>query len=134
MSNADRWLQRLVNLNKAFDRLRVACDQEVYNDLELAGLIQTYEFTFELTWKTMKDKLIFEGYDVNSPRTTILQAYQVNWFTDVEVWLDALETRNLFSHAYRNEIAEEAAALIKDKFCPMLGEGVSALNAMADTA
>ena len=71
MSNENRWHQRLQNLNKAFQRLEAACAQEKCNDLEIAGLVQTYEFTFELCWKTMKDKLTFEGYTVASPRETI---------------------------------------------------------------
>jgi len=69
--NPLRWKQRLENLQKAQLRLVKACSQETYNDLELAGLIQTFEFPFELTWKTLKDLLEFEGYDAASPRSVI---------------------------------------------------------------
>lgn len=43
-----RWKQRLQNLNKAFSRLRHACALPEYNELEMAGLVQTYESTFKL--------------------------------------------------------------------------------------
>ena len=75
MNDNLRWKQRLQNLNKAFSRLRHACTLPEYNELEMAGLVQTYEFTFELCWKTLKDKLIYDGYSVNSPREAIRQAF-----------------------------------------------------------
>lgn len=133
MSNENRWYQRLHNLNKAFKRLDDACRQPTYNELEVAGLVQTYEFTFELAWKTLKDKLMFEGYDVNSPRETIKKAFEMNLLRDVDQWLEALESRNLFSHTYQDEIAKQAVALIKDKLHPMLRTCVDRLNELAQT-
>jgi nucleotidyltransferase substrate binding protein (TIGR01987 family) len=134
MSNENRWLQRLQNLNKAFKRLQDACDQDDYNELEVAGLVQTYEFTFELCWKTLKDKLTFEGYEINSPRETIKKAFEMDLITDVDQWLKALDSRNLFSHTYEDEIAKQAVALIKDKLQPMLRTCVDKLNDLAMTA
>ncbi|MBI2431775.1 MAG: nucleotidyltransferase substrate binding protein [Candidatus Hydrogenedentes bacterium] len=134
MSNANRWLQRLQNLNKAYARLVEACKQEDYSDLEAAGLIQTYEFTFELAWKTMKDKLSFEGYEVRSPRETIRKAFEMELIPDVDAWLEALDSRNLLSHTYDEPTASEAVALIKGKFAPMLQASVEVLNRLAHTA
>lgn len=134
MSNENRWLQRLQNLNKAFKRLEDACDQDEYSELEVAGLVQTYEFTFELCWKTLKDKLTFEGYEVNSPREVINKAFEMSLLGDVDQWLEALESRNLFSHTYDNEIAAQATALIKDKLEPMLRACIAKLNELAKTA
>lgn len=134
MSNENRWLQRLQNLNKAFKRLEDACDQDDYSELEVAGLVQTYEFTFELCWKTLKDKLTFEGYEVNSPREVIKKAFEMSLLTDVDQWLEALESRNLFSHTYDSAIAEQAIALIKEKLEPMLRACVAKLNEQAPSA
>ena len=134
MSNENRWLQRLQNLNKAFKRLGDACTQDDYSELEVAGLVQTYEFTFELCWKTLKDKLTFEGYEVNSPREVIKKAFEMELLTDVDQWLEALESRNLFSHTYDNAIAEQAIALIKEKLEPMLRACVAKLNELANAA
>ena len=134
MSNENRWRQRLQNLNKAFKRLEDACAKEHYSELEIAGLVQTYEFTFELCWKTLKDKLIFEGYEVNSPREVIKKAFEMELLSDVDQWLEALESRNLFSHTYDNKIAQEAAALIKDKLEPMIRACVAKLNELSKLA
>jgi nucleotidyltransferase substrate binding protein (TIGR01987 family) len=134
MSNENRWHQRLQNLNKAFKRLEAACAQQEYNDLEIAGLVQTYEFTFELCWKTMKDKLTFEGYEVNSPRETIKKAFEMGWFTDATPWLEALESRNIFTHTYDNDISKQAVTLIKQKFEPMIRASVVKLNGLAKSS
>ena len=131
MSNENRWRQRLQNLNKAWTRLESACSQDAYNELEIAGLVQTFEFTFELTWKTMKDKLTFEGYEVNSPREAIKKAFEMDLIRDVETWFEALESRNLFAHTYEDEIARQAIDLIKNRFCPLLGACVAHLNRLA---
>lgn len=131
MSPDLRWLQRLQNLNKAYARLEKACAQGEYNELELAGLIQTYEFTFELSWKTLKDLLTYQGYTVNSPRDTIKLAFTEGLLTDAEEWLNAMETRNLFAHTYDEELSTEAQELVRARFFPMLSAVVAKLNTLA---
>ncbi len=105
MTNPERWKQRLQNLIKAEQRLSWACAQESYNELELAGLVQTFEFSFELTWKTLKDLLEFEGFDVASPRSVIrtsLQAKHIN-ANQCETLLSALIKRSLLTHTYNEK-------------------------------
>lgn len=124
MSNADeiRWQQRLENFAKAMAQLEAACDQDSYSDLERAGLVQMFEFTFELAWKTFKDLLFSEGYDEKTPRSVIRRSFEVEYLTeeDSEVFLDALQKRNLLSHVYEEEIAEAALNLIKQTYFPVL--------------
>ena len=123
-----RWKLRFENLKKAFARLEEACALEKYSDLELAGLVQTYEFTFELCWKTLKDLLAFEGYEVNSPRETIRKAFEMLLIDDVDCWLNALESRNLLSHIYEEQTAQQAIVWIKEEFEPMLRKCVAFLH------
>lgn len=132
MNDNLRWKQRLQNLNKAFFRLSRACALPEYNELEMAGLVQTYEFTFELCWKTLKDKLAYDGYSVNSPREAIRQAFHAGFINNIDCWLQALESRNLFVHTYDDSIAEEAVSLIRERFFPMLSPYVENLNMMAE--
>ena len=124
MSNADeiRWRQRLENFGRALSRLNEACSQASYTDLERAGLVQTFMFTYELSWKTMMDLLFYEGHGANSPRAVIREAFQAGYLgeDDCEILLDALEKRNMLSHIYREEIALEAAAMIKERYHPAL--------------
>lgn len=124
MSNYDeiRWKQRFENFSKALKQLQTACEQNSYNDLELAGLVQTFMFTYELGWKVLKDLLYYEGYELNTPRAVIRQSFEASYLdeTDTECFLEALENRNRLSHIYDNAIAEEVKTLIKEKFHPML--------------
>ena len=127
-----RWKLRLENLKKALARLEEACAQEEYSNLELAGLVQTYQFTFELCWKTLKDLLTLEGYDVNSPRETIKKAFEMSLINDVDRWFSALESRNLLSHVYNEPMAQQAEQLIKTEFEPMLRQCVATLHERAE--
>ena len=122
MSNLDeaRWMQRLESFESALSQLTDACDITEYSDLERAGLVQTFEFSFELAWNTLKDLLFFEGYDV--PRSIIRKSFEAGYLAedDGEALLDALDKRNLLSHTYRKELALEAEVLIRNSYHPAL--------------
>ena len=124
MSNSDeiRWMQRQENFSAALRQLDEACEQASYSDLERSGLVQTFMFSYELAWKVLKDLLFYEGYDLNSPREVIRQAFVSGYLDedDCEAFLDALGKRNALSHVYRKEMALEAEALIKRHYHPML--------------
>ncbi len=124
MSNSDevRWLQRLESFAIAQSSLTAACRQSDYTDLERAGLAQTFESSFELAWKTLKDLLLHEGYDENTPRAVIRRSFEAGYLgeADCETLLDALDKRNLLAHIYRRKLAEEAESLIKQRYHPAL--------------
>ena len=124
MSNTDeiRWQQRLENFVKALAQLEAACDKEDYSDLERAGLVQMFEFSFELAWKVLKDLLFYEGHDVKTPREVVRSSFELEYISedDSEVFLDAISKRNLLSHTYEEETALEAENLIKNQYYPLL--------------
>lgn len=126
MSSSDelRWQQRLANFEKAMARLTSACAQEEYSELEQVGLVKTFEFSFELAWKVLKDLLFYEGYDENSPRAVVRRAFEVGYLDEreTETLLDALGKRNLLSHTYDQNIANEAVELITERYAPALRE------------
>ena len=125
MSNSDeqRWQQRLETFGTALAQLTDACDREGYDYLRLAGLIKTFEFSFELSWKVLKDLLFYEGHDVKTPRAVIRKSFEVDYYFDesnCETLLDPLNKRNLLSHAYLLDVAQEAETLIKERYHPVL--------------
>lgn len=120
MSEDIRWKQRFANYRKAISQLNEFLAQPGLNKFEKQGLIQCFEYTFELAWKTMKDYLEAAGYSVNSPRAAIQTAFQAQLITDGHLWIDALEKRNLMSHTYNEELAEEAEQLIRNPYCRIL--------------
>ena len=117
-----RWRQRMGSFGAALARLDEACAQPSYTNLERAGLVQTFVFSYELGWKALRDLLLYEGYDPNSPRDVIRQGFEAGYLDedDCETFLNAVGRRNLLAHTYRDETAREAEESIKNRFHPML--------------
>jgi nucleotidyltransferase substrate binding protein (TIGR01987 family) len=127
MSNADeiRWQQRLENFEKALVLLRESLEAKPvleYSKLEQEGIVQRFEYTFELAWKMLKDRLYYEGYDEKTPRSVIRRAFEAGFLPEdeTETWLDALEKRNLLSHTYNEKAAQTALKNIETKYGPIL--------------
>ena len=96
------------NFSRALKKLHEALEADVTaNELFLDAAIKRFEFCFELSWKLMKAFLAYEGIEVNSPRSAIRAAFQTELIVDAESWLDMLEKRNLSSHTYDEETANE---------------------------
>ena len=130
MSRDDRWRQRLQNLNRAYDCLARACETAPEDERQLAGILHFFQMTFELCWKTLKDKLADEGIDVSSPKETIKRAFAVGLIPDAEPWLDALLNRNIFTHAYDEEMARQALNRVLERYLPMVRDCVLHLNTL----
>lgn len=119
-----RWKQRLASFSKAYDSLcrgRETLLTDPQNELMQAGMIQMYEFTFELAWKVLKDYLQSEGFTVASPKAAIRQAVQSEYIADGELWLAALECRNLTTHTYDEAFAASTVSDITTLYIPMMG-------------
>lgn len=98
-----RWKQRFQNYSKAYKLLRDGIHQEhELTQLEQEGLIQRFEFTFELAWKVLKDRMEYDGLalDKIAPRNVIRLAHESNYISNAEVWFKMLGDRNLMSHTY----------------------------------
>ena len=125
MTNPDiRWQQRFQNFGRAFTLLRSTFDDEerTFNQLELEGIIQRFEYTFELAWKTLKDKMEYDGLvlDKISPKVVIKQAFQAKYIADVETWLKMVGDRNLMSHTYDLAKFEAILETIQQAYVPLL--------------
>lgn len=118
-----RWHQRLENLGKALHRFREALHgtaEEPKNHLYQIALIGTFQFTFELSWKTMKDYLMYNGVEVSLPRDVIKQAFHHQLVHDGQVWIDMLEDRNLMAHVYQEQAALAAGKSIREHYAPAI--------------
>jgi nucleotidyltransferase substrate binding protein (TIGR01987 family) len=104
-----RWKQRFANFKKAFAQLTEAVERiDVLSQLEKEGLVQRFEYTFELGWKTLKDYLESKGIDAKYPRDVIKESFRNELIDDGEVWLEMLAKRNAMAHAYDEEVFNEA--------------------------
>ena len=115
-----RWQQRFQNLDRAFSQLQKGLAIERPSDIEYQGIIQSFEFTFELSWKTLKDFLEAQGLMCQFPREVIKQAFQNQVILDGEIWLEMLAKRNMLAHIYDENMAHEANRLIKEHFAPQI--------------
>ena len=112
----------LSSLNKAVKALNYAIG-EAHNDEFLdkltpaqqdiirAGVIQHFEFTYELCWKFMR-RWLAENMgrvyvDGVSRRELFRLAAEHHLIDDVEAWWDYHRARNLTSHIYDEDVAEE---------------------------
>ncbi len=117
-----RWKQRYSNLDNALTFLEESIKQGSHSQLEKAGIIQSFEFTFELAWKTMKDFLNEKGLNALYPRDVIKEAFQNDLVQDGEKWLDMLESRNLMSHTYKSDDSEKVYEKIVNEYTGILNE------------
>lgn len=86
-----RWKQRFQNFEKAFIFLKKGVELGKYDDLQRAGLVQSFEFTFELAWKTLKDYLEKQGLEVPYPREVIKSAFSTHLIVDGSLWIEMLD-------------------------------------------
>jgi nucleotidyltransferase substrate binding protein (TIGR01987 family) len=115
-----RWKQRFVNFEKSFRLLERTIAIKDPSEAEKGGIIQFYEVCFELSWKVMKDYLESEGYIVKSPKQTLKQAFQIDLITEGELWIMALEDRNLTAHTYDEETTEIIINKIINDYFPLI--------------
>lgn len=115
-----RWKQRFQNYEKAYLFLKKASELPQLDALQAAGLIQSFEFTFELAWKTLKDYLESMGLPLRFPREVIKTAFQNELILDGALWLDMLERRNELTHTYDEEHVKKAVLIITKEYLPAL--------------
>jgi nucleotidyltransferase substrate binding protein (TIGR01987 family) len=115
-----RWEQRFSNFRKSLAKLEQAIHAgqlDPLNELEKEGLIQRFEYTFELAWKTLQDLLKHKGYmDIAGPNPTLEQAFQDGYFVDGHVWKQMKKSRDLSTRTYNEETAENIFESIRDRY------------------
>lgn len=120
-----------MNLKKAYNRLKEVSDlYDGQNDIIRDSLIQRFEFTYELTHKTLKEFMKYLGVTLENsfPRTIFKKAYVNNLISDDKVWIKLLEDRNCTSHIYNENLANEVADRIVNNYVEAIRELVENLE------
>jgi len=89
--------------------------QHKTTEQEKAGIVQAFEFCYELSWKVLKRVLYNEGTKANSPKEVFREAGVLGLLSDVKLWFDFIEIRNKTVHTY-NELILETIIKIVPKF------------------
>ena len=92
--------------------------------LEKEGIIKRFKFTFELAWKTLKDKMEFDGLilDKISPKVVVKEAYKAKYIDKVDIWLKMIDDRNLLTHSYDFETFDKVIPLIQKEYANTINE------------
>ncbi len=125
MSQDVRWKQRFENFERGFVLLRSALEERTLDQLsqlEQEGVIQRFEYTFELAWKTLKDYLENAGVTLDqiTPKSVIKAAFAAKLIDDGQAWIDMLTHRNLMSHTYDCAKFQEVVTALKDRYVAIL--------------
>lgn len=116
-----RWEQKLSSYRKALSRLAEVVNVmkiRQLNDFESDGLIQRFEFTFELAWKLMKSYAEYQGTDkeLMGSRDAIRWAFENKLIKDSDVWMEMIKRRNDTSHTYDENTASDVVIRVKDAY------------------
>jgi len=102
------------NFEVALSKLTEFCQHFDKSEIQRAGIIQAFEFTYEQCWKAIQKKAGEEGITIASPKKAFEWAFQNGWISqqDESVWLEILSDRNLTTHTYREAMALQVSGNI----------------------
>ena len=138
-----RWEQRFVNYKRALLKFSQAVEyinqnfvgvvddiknhldtsQTILNDVLKEGIIQRFEYTHELAWNLMKDYAEYQGNaNIRGSRDATREAYKMGIISKSEIWMDMIQSRNLTSHTYNQETADEIYLKIVNNYYPAFND------------
>lgn len=116
------WIQRFGHFSKAVGQLQEAVElaqNRPLSKLEKQGLIQSFEYTYELAWNVLKDYFELQGETgLHGSRDVFRLAFRRGIIEDGETWMDMVKSRTLTTHTYNEDIANKIAADIFDRYYP----------------
>lgn len=72
-------------------------------------MIQSFEFTQELSWKTLKDFLEYKGADseIVGSKDAVRKAFAAGIIENGDVWMDMIASRNVSINSYEDKVANK---------------------------
>lgn len=124
--DAERLDLQFEYFQKALERLKEALAENETSFVR-DSIIQRFELTFEMAWKTMFRLLKDKGANLPAKAYAVLpEAFEMNLIADADLWDSMREYRNDTSHEYNEQKAIEIAGFVR-------GQAVAAFDALADT-
>lgn len=124
--DSGRLEERVSDYLKALSQLEKAGSQPKDEYLR-DSVIQRFEFTHELAWKMLKLRLEQEDVFARTPRETLQASLEAGFIEDGNAWSDLQKMRNLTSHTYNEELAEEVYSFV-------VAQGVTLFRQLAQKA
>ena len=120
MTEDIRWIQRFDNFKRSLSQLDNAmaliAEREL-SHLEKQGVIQAFEYNYELAWNVLKDFYESQGEQgIQGSRDAIRTAFRRGLVVNGEVWMKMIKSRALTSHTYNEEVTKEILQDIIDQY------------------
>ena len=136
MDNDIRWVQRLTNYCRALSQLEAAvalAKQRPLSALEQQGMIQTFEYTHELSWNVLRDYLKDQGTpQLYGSKDTVRAAFSVGLIQEGETWMEMIRDRNHSSHTYNLEVATAIVSRVTSSYIHAFIELKNTFEGFAD--
>jgi len=112
-----RWIQRLNHFSKALHQLQKFLEKNTLNELEKQGLIQAFEYNYELAWNTLKDYFEDQGEtNIHGSRDAFRLAFNRGLIENGEIWMDMITSRTLTTHTYNEDVAGQIVTAISTRY------------------
>ena len=117
MTEDIRWKQRLENYSKALGQLTRFIEKGALNEFEQQGLIQCFEYTYELAWNCIKDLFEAQGeVGIIGSRDAFRLAFKRGLIENGELWMEMIKSRVLTSHTYNEDVADDISTKIVTQY------------------
>ena len=122
MTEDIRWIQRFENFKRSLKQLDNAIAlmaERDLSELEEQGVIQAFEYNYELAWNILKDFYEYQGeQNIQGSRDAIKVAFRRGLITDADVWLKMIKSRVLTVHTYNEDVTQKILEDIIHKYYP----------------
>ncbi len=110
------------NFERALGKLEEFLNSPITEDRDKAGIIQAFEYSFELSWKTIQKMTVEHGKTVGSAKQAFRAAFELGWVREKEQeqYMQMIDDRNLTSHTYKEDLANQILARIQSQHFKVL--------------
>ena len=123
MTQDIRWKQRFDNFQRSLRQLDMAMalmEERDLSELEAQGVIQAFEYNYELAWNVIKDFYVHQGVvDIQGSRDAFRTAVNRGLIEEGEEWMAMIKSRQLSVHTYDEEVMETLLEDVIHRFYPL---------------
>lgn len=109
---------KMINYENALKKLSDSLNIISPDEVQIDGIIQRFEFTFELAWKLLK-KILKENDIVDEiigAKGILRIAYNEGLIKNGDIWIQMLDDRNNTSHRYDYDKSREIYDRIRNDY------------------
>ena len=114
---------------RAFLKLKEFVDTDNGTEKDRSAIINAYQYTFELFWKTLQKYMRQqEILDELGPSSVIRTAFQYEIIDNGPQYMQMLKDRNLITHTYKEDVAEDIYLNIKNEYIEILEDFIESFD------